>query len=354
MTTSNVESEVREVVREDDLERQFEERSRLYKTLAMGVSFSAQNIHFAEIGKEPSGFLVRKYGTIATTMKFGSGIEGVEKNIRDLNSYLTGCLEDNGIQARRLNLSLNTHLVSLQRVTADAAFSEEEFENYVNWEFRQHVLDGADQYVINSCELSSGEASHEILLVGVRRRFVDTLKQTLEKSKIDLTCMDVDVLCAHAAYEVNYDPLPGGGLTALAEVKPGVMTILLCRDYDVKFVYQFPVSAKSNPGKVGFLLNQNLDYLMDDYLDESGVQARIGRTLLCNVLGPSVLPHVDKRFNPSLIEPLRKIRLSEDYLVAAPKSDESGDAPAARVLPATDFSPYAECFGAAVKLLVEA
>jgi hypothetical protein len=355
MTTLSVQSD-RSNLDHDAIDREFSERTSQYKSTAMGVSFSGQNIHFAEIMKRDDHFNVTKFGSIQTNMKFGTGIEGVEKNVQDLYSYLNGCLEDNAIQAKRLNLSLNSHLATIHKMMTDPESGNDEFEGHVKWEFSQQVLEELDQYIVNTSTLKSSTASklEPVLLVGVRRRFVETLTKVLEKCKIELSCMDVDILCAHATYEVNYEPLVNR-LTALAEVKHGVITVLLCRDFDVEYIYQFTASAKSTPAKIGDLLNSHLDHMLELHFQASNDSTPLGRVIVTNELAKAVLPHIDGRFHPESMDPFRKIALPEIFLPKDEddKSEENDKTESKVHLPPTDYTPFSECVGAAVKLLVE-
>lgn len=315
---------------------------------ALGISFSGQNIFFAEVVRLEASFMVRKFGTIATNMKFGTGIEGVEKNIRDLYSYVNGCIEDNAIKAKKLNLSMNSQLIALHRILIEPGETDAEFENQVKWEIGQQILDDVDQFIVNTHELhSSGSPLTPVLVVGVRRRFIDTLNAVLEKSKINLACVDMDILCAHAAYEMNYHR--GEGLTALVEAKPGVSVILLCNGYDIEHVYQMTSSAKSVPARLGALINQHLDNAANVYKEG----ASIDRVILCNAMAAAVLPHIEQRFNAEVIKPFSKIQLADDLIPKPAESDESDDDKETKPEEVKDYSPYAECVGAAVKLLAD-
>lgn len=345
--TTFVEDNERRKSNDEILEKDFEQRKQQYQTSALGISFSQQNVYFAELIKSDGATIVRKFGVIPTNMKFGSGVEGVEKNVRDLNAYLNGCLVDNNIRAKRMNLSLNTHLVTLQKAVSDEGYTDSEFEDFITWEFSQHVVDGTDQYVINTSALTEPST---MLLIGVRRRIVDTLKTVLDKSKIELSCVDVDILCAHATYETNYEKLHDA-FTALVEIKSGISTVLLCQDFDIRFVYQFPVSGKVTPQKAGALLSQHLDFMIQDYNRENGATARVGRVILCNALAVAAIPFVESRFRAEVIDPLIQVRLADEYL---PKEEpDSGDAANEKkaTTPPADYSMYAECIGAALKLL---
>jgi Tfp pilus assembly PilM family ATPase len=355
MTTLSVQSDRSEIDLEE-IDREFSKRSAVYKKLAMGVNFSGQNINFAEVERHDDHFSVTKFGTIQTNMKFGTGIEGVEKNIQDLYSYLNGCLEDNAVQAKRLNISLNSHLATIHKIVTDPDSTNEEFESHAKWEFSQRVLDDLDQYIVNTCNLKSSTPSplEPVLIVGVRRRFVETISKVLDKCKIDLSCVDVDILCAHATYEMNYDPL-ANRLTALAEVKTGVATILLCRDFDIEDVYQFTFSTKNSPQKIGDLLNHHLEHMMGLYQQNQNDTTPLARVILTNELAKVILPYVDARFSPGTIHPFRKIRLPEALI---PRELEENspvdDKTKSKIKPVEiDYTLFSECVGAGIKLLAE-
>lgn len=351
MSSLSVQSD-RDALDHDAIDREFSEKKALFENTALGISLRGQNIHFAEMEKDQNGFTVRKFGVIPTNMKFGTGIEGVEKNISDLYSYLNGCIEDNAIRSKRFNLSLNTQLATIHKTFVEANSTEEEFESFIKWEFSKHVLDEVDQFVVNTVQLRTlHEASKidPVLIVGMRRRFVDTLNQVLDKVKIDMACMDVDILCSHASYEINYDRFPGG-MTVLAEVKPGAITLLLCDDYEVEYVHQFTSTAKSSPQKVGTLLNHHLDNLVTLYNQDTNKDSRIGRVILCNELAVASVPFVESRFNPEAMNPFAKIRMPLPFASTDDTADEKKESET-EPLQQTDYSPYAECTGAAIKLL---
>lgn len=356
MSTLSVQSD-RSALDHEAIDREFSEKKALYKNTSLGISLRGQNIYFAEIEKGNTGFMVRKFGTIQTNMKFGSGIEGVEKNISDLYSYINGCLEDNAIRAKRFNLSVNTQLTSIHKTFVEANSSEEDFESFVKWEFGKQVLDAVDQFVVNTANLRSTKNDSKldpILIVGIRRRFVETLSQVLEKVKIDLAGLDVDILCSHAAYEMNYDRFPGG-MTALIELKPGATTILLCDDYEVEHIYQFTTSAKSSPQKAAALLNQHLDNMINVYNQDATKNATIGRVILCNEFAVPALPFIERRFNPVVINPFEKVKTPQPFASKEEQADEKKggetEEPAKEEAPLPDYSPFAECTGAAIKSL---
>lgn len=347
----------------DAIDQDYARRADEYRNLAFGLSFHGQQIHFAEILRNADGFSVRKMGTIQTTMKFGTGIEGVERNVQGLFAYLKGCLEDNGIRAKRMNISLNTNLVTLHKVMVESERSESDFQDYIKWEFRQQVTDDFDQYILNTVPLekTSPAPMDPMLMVGIRRRYADSLRSVLDKSKIQFSNMDVDILCTHATYEVNYD-ISYHGMTVLAECKPGSVTFLLCKDYDLQHVYQFTVAPKSTPQKIGELINAHIPNMMQAYHATAGnTNSVVGRVILCHDLAQDVLPYVQTDFNPSVIEPFRKIRLpaefrphekNKDAESEASENDEKDNKSQVVIAP-PDYSVYAEAVGAAIKLLMD-
>ena len=350
MSTLSVQSS-RHDIDHDEMDREFSERDSVHRNTALGISLSGQNIIFAEVEKKTDHFVTTKMGVVQTKMKFGSGIEGVERNVVDLYSYINGCLEDNAIRARRYNLSLNTQLSTLHRMIVESNSPEQDLESFIKWELSKQLLDEPDQYILNTARLNSASSGKEtpMLVVGIRRRIIETLAQVLEKTKIMMTCIDIDILCSHAAYEMNYDKYPDG-LTVLAEIKPGVSTLLLCEDYDILQAYQFNSSNKATPQKVATLLNAHLDNLMHSYSERSGESRALGRVLLTSDYASSALRFVEPRFNAETINPLKKVQLPVFEYENNETEEEKDEEKPEEETP--DYSPFAEAIGAALKLIV--
>lgn len=323
---------------------------------ALGLSFSGQDILFAEVERTPQQFQIRNIGAVKTNLKFGTGIEAVEKNIRDIYPYLNGCVEDNGIQARWMNISLNSNLACLQKISVDSDSADEDFRRHVQWEFGQYVSGDFDDYVVNTCDMKAAGDGFlsSLLVVGIRRRYAETLQAVLEKFRLNFSCLDVDILCAHATYEVNHDRCPDG-MTALVEAKPGVTTVLLCNDYDPEYIFQFPTPAKSTPTRLASFIGPFLDNMIHLYNAESGKSGVLGRTIVTGPFCTAVAPQMEARYRASAIQSTGRIVLDPKYNVqetpAADEGDDNPHKPKIKVEP-VDYAPYAECIGAAIKMLV--
>lgn len=324
---------------------------------ALGLSFSGQDILFAEVERAPQNFRVRNIGAVKTNLKFGTGIEAVEKNIRDIYPYLNGCVEDNGIQARWMNISLNSNLASLQKINVDSDSADEDFRRHVQWEFSQYVSGDFDDYVVNTCDMKAAGDGFlsSLLVVGIRRRYAETLQAVLEKFRLNFSCLDIDILCAHATYEVNHDRCPDG-MTALVEARPGVTTVLLCNDYDPEYIYQFPTPAKSTSSRLASFIGPYLDNMMNLYNAEGGRSGVLGRTIVTGPFCTAVAPQMDARYKASAIQPTGRVVLDSKYVPQETPEDDQQDAdphkPKIKIEP-VDYGPYAECIGAAIKMLVD-
>ncbi len=318
----------------------------------LGMAFNGYNICFAELEKIDDGITVNKYGTVPTNMKFGSGIEGVEKNIRDVANFLNGYIDIHNIKARHLNLSLNTHLTTMHKLTIPHSFSSSESEEFIRWEFGQQVIDDILLFTVNTHMIGESESSRTILAVGVKKKIVDTFVTVLEKAKIQLVNIDVDILCSQATYELNYGKA-SRGLTVLADLKTGVVTFLLCNGPHVLDLYQFIAPQKATPEILGDLLNHHLGNALELYNSAAKPPAVIHQVILCQSFSPSILPHINAPYHAEMINPFYTLNMPKPYEMSSDDSEGSTEESEKKeTQSAEDTSLYAEAIGAAAKLLV--
>jgi hypothetical protein len=318
-------------------------------THALGMCFNGNNIYFAELERADRTVIVNKYGMVPTSMKFGTGIEGVEKNIREICSFLNGFIDSQNIKARHLNLCFNTHLITLHKFKVLNTSNRAEMEDFIKWEFGQQVIDDVHQFMVNTHVMEETETAQIVLTVGIRKKIVETLVHVLEKSKIQLVNMDVDILCSHATYELNYDPDPRG-LTVLAESKAGMVTFLICSDYEVRDIYQFIAPAKSTLDNLGDLINHHLGNALLIYNQTHSQSASISRVILCQIFSQDILPYIGPQYRPEVINPFNKLIKSEPFETEESTENKDESRPIKTVT--EDYSLYAEAIGAAAKLLV--
>ncbi len=318
---------------------------------ALGLSFDGTDIHYAEVLREAQSLRVRSIGSVKTALKFGTGIEGVEKSIQEIYPYLNGCVEDNEMMARQMCLSLNSHLATIQKIQVDTDSNDEDFRNHVRWEFSQWVHGDPDDFMVNTCDTRAGGGFlSSVLVVGIRRRFAETLSQVLEKFRVNFSCLDVDILCAHATYELNHERCMTG-MTALLEVRSGIATVLLCNDYDPQYVYQFPTTTKGTTARVAEFLGPYLDNMIHMYGHDIGKEAVLGRTVVCGPMAIEIAQHLDAKYKAEPIRPFGRVKLDPKYEVRDEPEDEASGQKSKVKVERIDYTPYAECIGAAVKLL---
>lgn len=317
---------------------------------ALGISFSGQTIYFAEAERNDDGCMVTNYGYVATNLKFGTGIEGVEKNIRDVYMFINGMVDSHNIQAQSLNLCVNTHLAVLHPAIIQDNMSGQDIDRFLRWEFSQQIIEDISQYNINTLTLGENARTgdRQVLIGGIRKKITDNFSAVLEKAKVRLMNIDLDILCSHAAYELNYPP-EADSLTFLADLKPGITGILVCLGYDAYSYYQFVTSVKTPDDRLGDILNHHIDNLIYLHNQQNTTRYTDCRVLLCNALSAQVLPYVDSRYHPECLNPFA--RLVKPALFAKTESGgEEGQAESAE--PQKEhLTMYAESVGAAIKLL---
>lgn len=342
---------ITQIIDEYETADQTPEEAELRINRAVGISFSGHTIYFAEAEIMQGQYRVLNYGSLATNMKFGTGIEGMEKNIRDVFSFINGMVDSYNITARYLNLSLNTHLVSILPVKIQGSMTNNEIETYITWEFSQHILDSISQYNVNTIQLEETPSKGDqwIMIAGVRKKIADNFQSVLEKSKLKLQNLDIDILCSHATYTLNYPDDPSG-LTVIADLKPGVAGLLLCEGHAVKGFYQYVFSSKASPEQAADVLIHHLDNALYLFNRERNRSLEYRRVLLCNALAEEIKPLVEEKFYPECIQPFRTLVKPELFVETRKTTEENNDEPK-EAPPEESLVMYAEPIGAAIKLL---
>lgn len=320
-------------------------------TASLGVSFSGTNLYFAEAIVSDGEYKITNYGTFATNLKFGTGIEGSEKNIRDVYMFINGLVDSHNLNAKHLNLCLNTHMAVLHPIIIQGNVSAPETERFIRWEFEKQILEDISQYTINTLTLDDDPSGNSrlILVAGVRKKIADNFSNVLEKAKLKLENLDIDIFCSHTVYELNYSPM-SDKLTLIADLKPGIAGILVCIGYEARFYYPFATSVKTGDHQLGDILNHHIDNLVYLFNNEQQTRYEVGRVLLCNSLAGSVLPHVDSRYRPECIDPFRKLKKPELYTPVESGENEPEKKESEKT-PEESCIQYAESIGAAIKLL---
>ncbi len=250
-----------------------------------------------------------------------------------------------------MNLCLNTHMAVLQHLIIQGNVSAQEAERFIRWEFGRQILDDVSQYTINTLTLDEDPSggSRLVMIAGVRKKIADNFSSVLEKARLKLENIDIDIFCSHAVYELNYPPMENK-LTLIADLKPGITGVLVCLGHDVRFYYQFATSVKTGEQQLGDILNHHIDNLVYLFNNQRQTRYEAGRVLLCNSLAGSVLPHIDPRFKPECIDPFRKLAKPELFTPV-----ESGESEPDKKEPEKaaeeSYVQYTESIGAAIKLL---
>ncbi len=318
---------------------------------ALGVSFGGQTIYFAEAEKAEGDYRITRYGSMGTNLKFGTGIEGMEKNIRDVYMFINGMVDNHNIEAQHLNLSMNTHLTVIHPAVIQGVFTSAEIEHHLRWEFSRQLLDDLNQYNVSTVTIEEDPdtGDRHVLLAGMRKKIAENFSTVLEKAKVRLSNIDIDIFCSHAAYEMNYSP-DSDYLTVIADLKPGVAGILVCLGHDVKTFYQFVFPSKAAGEHIADILNHHLDNLAYLFNSERQTRYEIGRTLLCNILSASAAPHMESKFGPECMNPFQRLPKPERFAESGKDHDdpEKKEEPE---FPEENTTMYAESVGAAIKLL---
>lgn len=298
----------------------------------LSISLNDQDVLYTEIEKDADAYNLLQLGRVQTNLKFGIGIEGVEKNAKDLTSYINGLIGDKAITAKKLALSINNNLVIIEKVLVDSTLTDYQRFECLRWELEQHIDDTVDNYVLNTRDILSRNGVSEVLLVALRKRIRDVLYRTMNSTKLGIEALNVDIFASVNCAVFNYDQA-SQGMICLLGIKTGFLDISILENGKYRFFQQIVLPFKIDENKL-------LDFIGNYY--NQAVRA-VGADKALNILvynnfAGTLLPKLkEKGYNAELFNPFVKLGASDEV----ENSEEYRD----------KFHEYAPTVGAALPLI---
>ena len=158
--------------------------------------------------------------------------------IRALQSLVSGFR----LGSLKTTVGIDSRTVFVRRIPVDSWAEEEELQDQVFWEAEQLLVDPLDHYVIDFHVQYFDGRIREVLLAAVRQNVLREYIEIIEKSGLDLVCVDVDLFALSNAYEQLSDERVSGS-TALIDIEPGCVRCVVVCDGTFNFGKNFEMSA---------------------------------------------------------------------------------------------------------------
>lgn len=115
--------------------------------------------------------------------------------------------ESQHFDIRRAAFSLGSDMVLVKKLSVDSGLEQDYLRDHVQWEVEQFAISPTDEYIIDFEDLdtSLNGGQNNLLVVVVRKKIVQFLKQVFKHTDLKLGVVDVDVFSAQRALQINYD-----------------------------------------------------------------------------------------------------------------------------------------------------
>ncbi len=110
-------------------------------------------------------------------------------------------------QVKQAAFSLDSRMVLIKKFPVDRDLTGTKLEEHIYWEVHQFAISPIDEYIVDFEQLNSnsdGNLNH-ILVVVVRKKIVEFLKDIFKHTDLQLKVVDVDIFSAQRALQMNYD-----------------------------------------------------------------------------------------------------------------------------------------------------
>ncbi len=168
----------------------------------MGLSIGASSVKIAELKKKKSGWTLVGYGSaplheaisdqreVTNPAAIVSAIEEAMSVAKIRSKQVCGAVVGSGVIIKNLNI-----------VVTDM----KELNDSVFWEAEQYIPFDISEVVIDFQVLKKDKDQVEVLLVAVKRDFLDTYMGAIQEAKLTPQVMDVEVFALQNTFETNYD-----------------------------------------------------------------------------------------------------------------------------------------------------
>ena len=132
----------------------------------------------------------------------------VDKNMpRRFAEDITRLYETRDFQMKQAAFSLDSRMVLIKKLPVDNKLDADEIEPQINWEVKQFAISPVSEYIVDYEPLKSNgtDASQDMLVVVVRKKIIEFLKEIFKHTDLQLKVIDVDIFSAHRALQLNYD-----------------------------------------------------------------------------------------------------------------------------------------------------
>jgi Tfp pilus assembly PilM family ATPase len=243
----------------------------------LGISLIDDQLRIVEGRKSLNEFQIAQITQGRVRQPFNFEVFSDKSAARRFAEDITRLYETQNFEVKSASFSLDSRMVLIKKLPFDKDLSENQLEEHMNWEVRQFIISPIEDYILDFENLgfSANGRMGDMLVVAVRKKVIEFLKEVFKHSNLELKVIDVDLFSAQRALQLNYD-YGNTERIGLIDIEENILHILILEGKNYYFSQDIPMSA-----------NKRFQDSEDESLARS-ISKELRRIILDHHLGKSV------------------------------------------------------------------
>lgn len=192
---------------------------------AVGLSIGASSIKVAELKKKKKQWSLQKYASVNT-----ADITGEHRDISNPNlviGAIQSVIKDAGITSKNVCSAIAGSGLIIKNLMVTVT-DMKELQDQVFWEAEQYIPYDITEVVIDFQVIGESKGDQvEVILVAVKKDFLEQYMGVIEQSKLNPKVMDTELFALQNTYEANYEMSPTESVL-LADIGAISTKIVIC------------------------------------------------------------------------------------------------------------------------------
>jgi len=283
----------------------------------LGVSLIDDQLRIVEGRRSSDEFHITQLAQGRTRHLFNFEAFADKNMPRQFAEDITRLYETQDFQMKQVAFSLDSRMVLIKKLPVDSQLDVDKIAPQLNWEVEQFAISPVKEYIVDYEPLKSNgtSANQDMLVVVVRKRIIEFLKEIFKNTDLHLKVIDVDIFSAHRALQLNYDysNIEKIGLIDVGE-RNIHFSILKERKYFLSQDVSFPAIAKNQEDRLDSttrLISKELRRILLDHQLGEKVEDLNEIFLYGESVEDGILEGLQNKYDVRIerADPFRKIKL---------------------------------------------
>jgi Tfp pilus assembly PilM family ATPase len=284
----------------------------------LGISLIEDQLRIVEGRKEADEFQVTRVAHGRVRHVFNLEAFADKKMSRRFAEDINRLYETQDFDASHAAFSLDSGMVLIKKIPVDNQLSDSAMGDQIGWEVGQFTIADADEYIVDYEEIlsqSSNGSAKDMLVVVVRKKIVEYLRQVFSHTDLQLKVVDVDLFSAQRALQLNYDYNQSERIGLIdVEDKKAHFSILSGRSYHLSQEVAFPANNHESENKdetAARIISKELKRIVMDEQIGKGVEDLSEIYLYGEAVEDKVLEELQDSYNVSInrANPFKKVKM---------------------------------------------